>query len=355
MTPKFEALPFEPLFEVINHLPAMDVLSLQRVSKTMEVIITHFEKPFIREALKNLYDVPTEHIRWFTSTVKTLEDLHRCEQTAELAREFTKGRRQFFFDRRSRRPLRVPHPHFNILINDTAGSGTFRYSLCLLDHLLQRVREEGQTHCLSEELKVLTDFELQHVFGTFMYLCRKLFAVYWSHFPSCFIPPRFPTPRCHEVSRCYQCRHEEFQFSCFRPFVYSILKKGLVFLAKASQSHLDNKMLLERWWMDEWMTRETMWDDDLHWWFENEIRRRGMTLHSTIIDSRDKGIVRGIPSPWESVFSTVLKGGQLWRLGYIPGFEKGTWDEAIDSSDKGSQFENNQNTDLSWDTFAPSD
>ena len=107
--------------------------------------------------------------------------------------------------------------------------------------------------------------------------------------------------------------------------------------------------------MDEWMTRETMWDDDLHWWFENEIRRRGMTLHSTIIDSVDKGIVRGIPSPWKSVFSTILKGGELWRLGYIPGFEKGTWDEAIDRSDQGFQFENNQNTDLSWDTFAPSD
>jgi hypothetical protein len=118
MTPKFEALPFEPLFDVIAHLPTVDGLSLKRVSKTMEVIITHFEKPFIREALKNLYDVPTEHIRWFTTSVKTLEDLRRCEQMAELALEFTKGRRQFFFDRGSRRRLREPHPYFDILIND---------------------------------------------------------------------------------------------------------------------------------------------------------------------------------------------------------------------------------------------
>jgi hypothetical protein len=303
-----------------------------------------------------LYDVPTEHIRWFTSTVKTLEDLLRCEQTAELAREFTKGRRQFFFDRRTRRRLREPPRCFDILINGTAGLGTFHYSLCLLDHLLQRVREEGQTHCLSEELKILTDFELQHVFGTFMYLCKRLFEVYWSLCPSsCFIPSTFPIPRCHGVSECYQCLHERFQFSCFRPFVDSILKKGLVFLAKASQSRLDNEELISRWWMDEWMIKETMWDDDLDWWFENEIRRRGMTVHSTIIDSVDKGIVRGIPSPWKSVFLTFLNGGELWRLGYIPVFEKGTWDEAIDSSDQGFQFENNQNTDLSWDTFAPSD
>src|SRR5271169_5199229 len=91
MNPTFEALPFEPLFEIIKHLSAVDVLSLKRVSKTMEVVISHFVSSFIRETLKKLYDVPAEHARGITSNVNTLEDLYHCEQTSELARALSEG------------------------------------------------------------------------------------------------------------------------------------------------------------------------------------------------------------------------------------------------------------------------
>jgi hypothetical protein len=130
-------------------------------------------------------------------------------------------------------------------------------------------------------------------------------------------------------------------YSCYRPVVDFILKNGLKVLNELRWDPLAHPLVngIAR----KYLCRGVFWAEDLAWWFENDLRSRGMTLHSAIIDSVGRGIVRGSPSPWKSIFINVDNyGGELWRLRYIPRFEKveGTWDVAINSSDDGFQFEN---------------
>ena len=108
----------------------MDILSLQRVSKAIEVIIAHFTSAIIRERLKVLYNVPAECIGGISASVKSLEDLHCCERTAELAHVLTEGPQRLIssWDHRKN-----PVPNHRITRSeDSVSLGIFHYSLCLL-------------------------------------------------------------------------------------------------------------------------------------------------------------------------------------------------------------------------------
>jgi hypothetical protein len=333
-------LPVEIHLQILRFLPCTDILNLLVTSTDFAKFLVH-KQYLISSRISDLHAPPPEfegkpqfsQIKQIT----TFEQLGRFERVVEQAKHL--------YSYRARR-LRKCHP----LVKDHAIR-TFTFSLWLLDDILQNLSRDNAVPRhdnrnpntskarLWETLESLTDFELQHVYGTFMFLQSLLYRVLHCDFTyelGCHDnePRRASSTTIFEYcgrqlrprllrSFCAQCYQTPCNTTRHKNTIDMIIQNGLDYtISILGCSDIDALVRVRT--DDILITVEKVVkgiDLPLLLEFDLEILRRELTPHTNC--GPFPLSVSGEPGPIESIFisealDSTVSGYDLWRFGPLP-------------------------------------
>jgi hypothetical protein len=272
-----------------------------------------------------------DHVR--LREIQTFEQLDEFEQVVEQAEFLCTWRQPQYID--------DPAPdskYYPIVVPGAEAFGTFKYSLWILskiiyqlmldnglptsdEYLFSNTNIRGFTH-LHKSLRNLTYIELQHLYGTFMFIRSLLFRrlpcylyrsnSFCGHYPSQFHSVFYKCDMEHDD--CPQC----YQGNCFHlhhTLIDRIIQRGfehvIGILCLDELDIIRNKRLTGRSTSGDYVKIPLFEQLDL------ELDRRGIIPHPTCGPKPKKGACDQ-PGPVKSIFAAELKDGktcELWRFG----------------------------------------
>jgi hypothetical protein len=179
-----DRLPVDLLLEIFRHLPIVDVTHFLSTSKWTTRYVDVLQNFIIAQRIKQLGCNINDHDR--LGEIQTFEQLDAFEQVVEQAEFLCRWRKQDC----PNDPTSKYHP---VVVSGAEANGTFKYSLWRLSNILYKLsldnglpseneylytnfNRTGFMH-LHKTLRTVTYPELQHVYGTFMFIRSLLFRM----------------------------------------------------------------------------------------------------------------------------------------------------------------------------------